>query len=138
MYQSVPKGTVLGPLLFKIYVNSMQSEIKRPTQLLQYADDTFLFAAADKVETSIKQLEESVENLLKFFQAHRLNINTSKTDFIVFSKPSKNKEVEELRLKMGNHLIKPKESVKYLGIHIDRNLLYQLEVKMFYKKMHVN
>ena len=75
---------MLGPLLFNIYVNSMQNEIERPTQFLQYADDTFLFAAADKAETSIKQLEASVENLIKFFQAHRLNINASKTDIIVF------------------------------------------------------
>ena len=135
LYQGVPQGTVLGPLLFNIYVNSMQNEIERPTQLLQYADDTFLFAAADKAETSIKQLEASVENLLKFFQAHRLNINASKTEFIVFSKPSKNKEMEELRLKIGNHLIKPKESVKYLGIHLDRNLTYQQEVKNILHKM---
>ena len=56
---------------------------------------------------------------MKFFQAHRLNINTSKTEFIAFSKPSKNKKLEKLRLKIGNHLLKPKESVKYLGIYLD-------------------
>ena len=53
---------MLGPLLFNIYMNSMQNKIERPTQLVQYADDIFLFASADKAETSIKQLKGSVEN----------------------------------------------------------------------------
>ena len=67
LYPVVQQGTVLEHLLFNVYVNIMQNEIKRPTQLLQYADDTFLFATAGKAETSIKQLEESVENMLKVF-----------------------------------------------------------------------
>ena len=49
-----------------------------------------LFAGEDKAEKSFKQLTESVENFLKLFQAHRFIINTSKTEFIVFSKTSKN------------------------------------------------
>ena len=82
-------------------------------------------------QLSIKQLEKSVENLSK----HRLNINTSKTEIIVLSEPSKNKEQEELRLKIGNHLIKPKESAKYLGLHLDRNLTFQQKVENILQKM---
>ena len=82
-----------------------------------------------------KQLKESVEKILSFFQAHRLYINTSKTYFFVFSKPSEHKELEELRLKKRNHLIKLTEPVKYLGIHSDRNLAYQQEVINILQKM---
>ena len=83
------------------------------TKLLQCADDTFLFATATKAGTKTKEYEESAENLSKYFNAHRLNINTSETELLVFSKPSK-KELEELRLKLGNHILKPKASGKYI------------------------
>ena len=49
LYQGVPQGTVLGPLLFKTYINNMKSFIQSPLYLVQYADDTFFVAAKDIV-----------------------------------------------------------------------------------------
>ena len=84
LYQGVPQGTILGPLLFNIYVNSMQSAIQEPCELFQYADDTLLFVSNGCLNTAISQLETNAANLFDYFERHRLNLNESKTEFIVF------------------------------------------------------
>ena len=94
------------------------------------------FAAADKAETSNKHLEEDVGIFQKYLQTNRSTINTtSKIEVFVFSKPSRNKELEELRLKIENRLIKSKESVKDPDIYFDRNLTYRQEVKPVFAKL---
>ena len=135
LYQRVPQGTVLGPLLFNIYVNNMKSSIQSPINLVQYADDTFIFAAAKDIETSVAYLQKGLKTLSDFFAIHRLNINADKTEFVVFCKASKNSSIENATLKVGDHIIKQKESVKYLGVYLDRNLNYQSEVKNILRKM---
>ena len=54
--------------------------------------DTFLLATTEDIEVEINQLERVIENLLVFFQSHQLNLNATKTEFIIFSKKSKNQE----------------------------------------------
>ena len=89
LYQGDPQGTNLGHLLFNIYVNSMHLHVTEPVKSVQYADDTFLFAANEDIEVGIIQLERVIENLLVFFQNHQLNLNATKTEFIIFSKKIK-------------------------------------------------
>ena len=92
LYQGVPQGTILGPLLFNIYVNSMHLHVTEPVKIVQYANDTFLFTANEDIEVGINQLERVIENLLVFFQNHQLNLNATKTEFIIFSEKSRNQE----------------------------------------------
>ena len=59
--RGVPQGTIMGPLLFNIYANFMRSSVQRPTQLVQYADDTFLYSASRNLEHSRKDLETNIK-----------------------------------------------------------------------------
>ena len=70
LYQSVSQGTTMGPLLFNIYVNFMRSSVQRPTQLVQYADDTFLYSAKGNLEQSIKDLETKIKSVIFFIERH--------------------------------------------------------------------
>ena len=105
LYQGVPQGTVLGPLLFNIYVNNMNNSIQSPLYLVQYADDTFLFVAAKDIATGVDYLQEGIKKLSDFFAIHRLNVNADKTEFIVFCESSKNSSMKNATLKVGDYLI---------------------------------
>ena len=66
LYQGVPQWTISGPLLFHFCINSMHLHVTEPVKVVQYADDTFLFAANEDIEVGINQLERVKENLLAF------------------------------------------------------------------------
>ena len=82
LYQGVHQGTVLGPLLFSLYVSSMQNIMLESSNLVQYADDTFVFIAANCIITGITNLERILEKLIDYFVSHRLNINAKKQSLL--------------------------------------------------------
>ena len=64
----------------------MHLHVTEPVKIVQNADDTFLFAANEDIEVGIIQLERVIEKLLVYVQNHQLNLNATKTVFIIFSK----------------------------------------------------
>ena len=111
LYQGVPQGTVLGPLLFNIDVNSMEKSVSNNCQLVQYADDTMIYSAHQDENQAIQNLEENVKDLVHFFECHRLTINADKTEFIIFCKPSKNNQLKNHKLMVRNEIIKTSDCV---------------------------
>ena len=75
LYQGVPQGTVLGPLLFNIYIRSMRKSVSNNCQLVQYADDTMIFSAHLDQNQGIQILEENIRKLVHFFESHKVTIN---------------------------------------------------------------
>ena len=84
----VPQGSVLGPLLFLIYINDLNQAIKF-SRVHHFADDTNLLL----VDNSLKKVNKHINHDLKLFtawlRANRISLNTSKTEILLFRPKSK-------------------------------------------------
>ena len=133
LHRSVPQGTVLGPLLFNLYIKDMATRVDNETELIQYADDTVILTFDTSIDKSKIKLEQNANKLIRFFHEHHLTVNTSKTEFMIFGR-SKRKDFSE-QIILDSIPIDEKPEVKYLGVHIDSNLTFQEEVKHILRKM---
>jgi hypothetical protein len=117
----------LGPLLYIIYVNDLSSTISK-AELIQFADDTSVFMHGDTHEvtyTHTKVLEE----LNNWFKSNGLFLNETKTNILVYT--TNNRLQNKLNLNFKNQT----NYVKFLGIHIDKNLTYKNHIDALLKKL---
>ena len=110
----VPQGSILGPLLFLIYVNDMPMAVK--CNLFLYADGTCLVFQSKNVNNIEKQLNEDFANICDWFVDNKLSIHFSedKTKSILFASKRKIKKLQKLRIIYNNIRIKQHSRVTYL------------------------
>ena len=124
----VPQGSVLGPLLFNIYINDMFMFISN-SQICNYADDTTLYVIEQDIEQAIKTLEQDVVIMREWFKNNYMKLNEEKCHLINFSKSN-----NDTSLKIDNTIIKSSKEQKLLGISIDNNLSFKGHVQSLCKK----
>ena len=109
----VPQGSVLGPFLFLLYINSIFDSIQSKTFCYLYADDTVIIQSAKDPESLKQGLEMQLEYLSAWFFCNKLSVNTSKTELIIFGRKQKVAECKELPpLSFQKAKISPKSDVK--------------------------
>jgi len=120
MKYGVPQGSVLGPLLFLIYINDLHNSIKFST-VHHFADDTNLLVVGKDITKIQKQINIDLKSLCTWLRANKISLNASKTELIIFRDPRK-KLIHELNIKVNGKKLVPCKFVKYLGIFIDCHL----------------
>ena len=128
----VPQGSILGPLLFLIYVNDMADAVK--CKLLLYADDSALMVSHSDVEVIQDRLSTELDAVNDWLVDNKLSLHLGKTDSILFGTKHKLAKHSELNIMCGDTLIAPKSEIKYLGLDLDQSLSGEITGKKVIKK----
>ena len=123
----VPQGSVLGPLLFNIYLNDLIWFIDG--DVTNYADDTTPHVCSEFLDSLKLKLENDSENALNWFGINYMKLNTDKCKLIVAGRKD-----HQVSIKVGNSEIKENKEVDLLGITIDDKLDYSKYLNVQIKK----
>ena len=116
----VPQGSVLGPLLFLIYINDLPRAIKCASTY-HFADDTNLLIIDKSIHSLQSRLNRDLKGLYRWLLANKISLNATKTELIIFRKPSQ-KYIPIIKIKINGTRIVPVSKIKYLGVYLDRFL----------------
>ena len=118
----IPQGSILGSLIFLIYINDMSQAVK--CNLFLYADDTCLVCHHKDINEIEKKLNKNFQTICDWFVNNKLSIHfdDDRTKSMFFASKFKIKNVKKLNVKYGNIQIKQHSKVKYLGCMLDETM----------------
>ena len=130
----VPQGSVLGPLLFLIYVN----DIVNSSNLLKFslfADDTVVLYSHKNVTTLVSTINQELQMLNDWFKCNKLFLNFKKTKYVLFHSKRKRIPPNIDSIKIGNNVIERTESINFLGILIHESLEWKHHIANISSKL---
>jgi len=130
----VPQGSVLGPLLFIIYINDLRNSLKYSSHIL-YADDTTLYLIGNNLKELFSKMNEELHLLSTWFKVNKLSLNLEKTNYVVFS--SKYIDISKHKLVIDDVVLRETKLVKFLGIYMDNHLIWEHHIKYIENKVSV-
>ena len=135
----IPQGTVLGPILFSIFINDFPEILRHCTTFL-FADDSSLLITGypHELPTLIQKIEEDIERALNWMAVNSLQINAEKTECLVIGSPTQLNQVGQITIEVNSCKIKSSENVKILGCIIDSKLTWLNHIKKMENKFYIN
>ena len=115
IYKGVPQGSILGPVLFNVFINDIFLFVKN-CDLYNYADDNTLSKSGTSLATVSKSLEEDSKSLISWFSSNKMQANPEKFQAIAIGNKT---HKQNIAFNLNGNNIKCDEEVKLLGVTID-------------------
>ena len=123
----MPQGSVLGPLLFNLYISDLFYIID--TDVCNYADDTTTYAVDISLDKLVAKLELAADKAMEWFHYNGMKLNSSKCHLLVCGH-----KYECMICKIGTSQVIETHLVKLLGVKVESELTFNCYLKTVYKK----
>ena len=127
----VPQGSILGPLLFLIFINDLPNATNFFIKL--FADDTFLCAQNSNLEALEVEVNQEIAKVYAWLVSNKLTLNIAKSKFMIIS--NKKSISKELQININDSPLEQCDKYKYLGVMMDKNLTWKYHIEYISTKI---
>ena len=121
--RGVPQASLMGPLLFNIFINDLFLFIRK-SGVCNFADDNTLYSVGKNIENVISDLKTDLVGVMEWFKINSLKANPGKFQFMVLG----NKDERSFNIHINNVKTKNSNEVTLVGIKIDKNLTFKKHI----------
>ena len=128
-----PQGSIIGPLLFLVYINDL-AKASNVIYSLLFADDSNMFITGKNPDDLVIKMNAEIVKVVDWLKINKLSLNLKKTHFIIFKK-SRQKIHLENELLIDDIKIEMKSHTKFLGVSVDEHLTFEEHCKFIKGKI---
>ena len=130
----VPQGSILGPLLFLVYINGIQSELQH-SKMTMFADDMAFYCHENSPTDLQSKLNADLAAITSWLHDNKLTLNVTKSKFMVIGGRNKLSQFNDIALVANNDQLENVTKFKYLGVIINQYLTWHDHIEQLQSKI---